>query len=112
MIRHQLSVILFALVASACQAAEPNLAVDDAALIAHIKNTDYIFTTALGHCGNEKVTRGGPSDPKRFEYVAFCSARAAQESDCSGYIVKATGTVDSPTWATVRDFRLELQCSG
>jgi hypothetical protein len=90
--------------------AAPSLLVDDAALLAHIKKTDYIFTTALGNCSEEKIIRTTAERERRFEVTALCAARAAQESDCSEYRVRATGTVDSASWATVRSLTLTLQC--
>jgi len=90
----------------------PDLTTNDTALIAHIKKTDYVFSLAFDRCTSEKLTRHHAGNgPQRFEYVAFCSARAAQESDCPGFDVKARGTVDSPTWATVRKQVLTLRCS-
>lgn len=79
----------------AAYAAEGGLTSSDGALIAHIKKTDYVFTTALGDCGNEKIERNFSGDKKRFKYTAYCSAIAAKESDCPGYKVIATGTIDS-----------------
>jgi hypothetical protein len=102
----------FGLAPASALAAGPDLAADDAALIAHIKKTDYVFSLALGRCSGERLTRHREGGMQRFEYTAFCSARAARESDCPGFDVKARGTVDSPTWATVRTQVLTLKCSG
>lgn len=103
---------LFGLIPGFTLAAGPDLATDDSALIAHIKKTDYVFSTAFDRCSSEKLTRRREGRLHRFEYVAFCSARAAQESDCPGFSVRAQGTVDSATWATVRRQTLRLKCSG
>jgi hypothetical protein len=84
---------------------------NDAALIAHIKKYDYIFTTALGVCREDKLTRTASGSERSFEFTALCAARAAQESDCPEYRVRAIGTVDSPTWATVRSITLDLKCN-
>jgi hypothetical protein len=92
-------------------AAAPDLVLNDAALIAHIRRNDYIFTTALGVCREEKLTRTAPGSERAFEFTALCAARAAQESDCPEYRVRATGTVDSPSWATVRSITLDLKCN-
>lgn len=102
----------FGLVCASALAAGPDLATNDAALIAHIKRTDYVFSLALGRCSGESLTRHREGATQRFEYTAFCSAQAARESDCPGFDVKAQGTVDSPTWATVRTQLLTLKCSG
>jgi hypothetical protein len=93
-------------------AAAPNLTMDDAALIAHIKKNDYVFTTALGLCSEEKLSRKSSGREMTFELTALCAARAAKESDCPAYRVRAGGTVDSPSWVTVRSLTLTLQCSG
>lgn len=87
---------------------EVNFHNDDAALISHIKHTDYIFTTALSQCESEQIVRDG----NNFEFTAVCRARAAIESDCPEYKIDAKGTVDTDSWATVRKIKLELQCHG
>ena len=84
----------------------------DTKLISHIKRTDYIFTTALGICSDEKLKRKIVVGSKVFEYFGICKAKAAKASDCPEYIVVARGTVDSPSWATVRSWSLELKCYG
>lgn len=89
-------------------AEEINLHKDNEALINHIERTDYVLTTALGHCDSEQIIRDG----NNFEYTAVCKAKAASESDCPEYKVNAKGTVDTETWATVREIKLELQCHG
>ncbi len=81
---------------------------DNEALINHIKRTDYVFTTALGECKSENIIREG----NNFEYTAVCKAKAAKESDCPEYKVKAKGTVDTKSWATVREIILNLLCYG
>ena len=83
---------------------------DDAALVAHIKKADYVFTTALGTCRDERLTRAASERERTFEYTAICIAIAAKESDCAEYQVRANGTVDSATWATVRSMALILRC--
>ena len=86
-----------------------NLYTDDVALIHHIKQTDYVFTTALGECVSEKLKRG----EKSFEFTAVCEAMArkgAEGGGCPEYLVIAKGTVDNDHWATVREMKLELKC--
>lgn len=89
-------------------ATDVNLFVDNTALIDQIKRTDYVFTTALVECSSEKVSR----EDKNFVYEAVCKARATRSGDCTEYKVKARGTIDTKTWATVRKLQLELQCYG
>ncbi|NVJ58833.1 MAG: hypothetical protein HWE27_00505 [Gammaproteobacteria bacterium] len=84
----------------------------DTMLISHIKSTDYIFTSALGACTEEQLKRKRVEDSNVFEYLATCKAKAAKVSDCPEYAVVAKGTVDSPSWATVRSWSLELKCYG
>ena len=101
--------IVFALLCpSVLMADDINLGNDDDALLNHIKRTDYVFTTALGQCESEQTIRDG----NNFVYTGFCKAKAAKESDCPGYKVTAKGTVDTESWATVRDIKLELKCNG
>ena len=88
--------------------ASPDLTKDNAALIQHIKTTDLLFTKILGSCTSEHIVRG---KGKTFTYTGNCRIPAYQETDCQRYLVTATGTVDIPTEATVRDVRLVLQCS-
>ena len=89
-------------------AEEINFHKNNETLVSHIKRTDYVFTTALGKCKSEQVIRDG----NNFEYTAVCKAKAARESDCPEYKVNAKGTVDTESWATVREIKLELQCHG
>jgi hypothetical protein len=105
----QLASILVIVPAIAAGAA-PSLLLDDAALIAHIKKNDYIFATALGVCSEEKILRTTAGRERSFEFTALCAARAAKESECPDYRLRATGTVDSESWATVRSMTLTLQC--
>lgn len=110
---HPLQILaLLMLVSTSAPAAAPDLRSDDAALIAHIKRTDFIFTTALGACSGEKIVRSGSGTSARFKYTAYCAARAADASDCPGYKLTAQGTVDTPSEATVRSLKADLECSG
>jgi len=107
------TLVLSAVILSAPQVgvgAAPSLLLDDVALVAHIKKTDYIFTTALGACREEKLTRATSERERTFEYTAICNSTAAKESECAEYHIRANGTVDSPTWATVRSLALSLRC--
>lgn len=92
--------------------AAPSLLLDDAALLAHIKKNDYILTSALGVCSEEKIVRTIAGRERSFDFTALCAARAAKESDCAEYRVRAIGTVDSASEATVRSMTLTLQCRG
>ena len=92
-------------------AAQPDLRVDDAALIRHIKATDFVFRSTLGACRNESLHRGQSHGASRFTYKATCVINPRPEEDCQHYQVTASGTVDTTSSATVRDIRLRLLCS-
>ena len=92
-------------------AVEPDLRFDDSALVKHIKATDHIFETALGVCNSEHLSRSIRHGAKLFKFTAFCEIRPLPKDDCPSYKVTANGTVDAPGWATVRDMRLELECT-
>lgn len=81
---------------------------DDAALIRHIKTTDHIFAKVLGSCGSERLTCGKSGN---FTYHGNCQIRSRPEDDCQRYLVTARGTVDTKSWATIREMRLTLQCT-
>ena len=70
-------------------AATPDLSMDDGDLIAHIKRTGHIFTTALGKCDSEQLRRNAVGGRKQFEYVALCAVKPAPEDDCPEYKVRA-----------------------
>ena len=91
--------------------APPNLHVDDAALIRHIKATDFVFRSTLGVCRNESLQRSNAHGASHFTYKAKCVINPRPEEDCQHYQVTAAGTVDTTTSATVRDIRLKLLCS-
>jgi hypothetical protein len=100
---------LLACVAFSSAASGTDLTQDDAALIGHIKATNEVFVKVLGPCTAETLSRGKAS---KFSYSGTCELNPLPDnSDCGSYKVTATGTVDTKTWATVRDLRLALQCS-
>ena len=88
-----------------------NLTTDDAKLIEHIKRTDHILSTSLGKCSAETLHRSTRNTEFHFKYSAHCAIKPAPEDDCPEYLVQAMGTVDSPSWATIRELKLELQCT-
>lgn len=93
------------------QPAAPNLRTNDAALIGHIKATDFVFQALLGKCEAETLRRNVQGGLWHFTYKAVCTIRPRPEEDCQRYRVTAMGTVDTPNWATVRDIRLKLLCT-
>lgn len=100
---------LLACAAFSSAASGADLSQDDAALIHHIKATNEVFVKVLGPCTAETLSRGKTS---KFTYSGTCELNPLPDnSDCGSYKVTATGTVDTKTWATVRDLRLALQCS-
>ena len=92
--------------------AATDLGKNNAALVQHIKTTDFVFRAVLGKCSNEHVVRFRRHGLLYFTYSATCAINPLPEEDCGHYKVSATGTVDTPENATVRDTRLELLCSG
>jgi hypothetical protein len=84
----------------------------DSGLIAHLKQSDPVLRQSLRDCKDEVVTRHTTGQTTRFIYRAVCRAKVppSEVGDCH-YRVEARGTVDSPTWATVRRWRLDLECS-
>lgn len=84
---------------------------NDAELIQHIKKHDFVFNAVLGKCHNEQLHRSNKKDLKFFNFKAICEIKPLPETDCQSYRVTASGTVDTPEWATVRNMQLELQCS-
>ncbi|TAA25837.1 hypothetical protein [Pseudoxanthomonas winnipegensis] len=100
---------LLACAAFSSAASGPDLTQDDAALIRHIKATNEVFAKVLGPCTADTLSRGKAG---KFTYSGTCQINPLPDnSDCGSYKVTATGTVDTNTWATVRDLRLVLQCS-
>jgi|SRR5690348_8733253 len=104
-------VIALACAPALAQPAAPNLRTNDAALIRHIKATDFVFQALLGKCEAETLQRNIQAGLWRFTYKATCAIRPRPEQDCQRYKVTALGTVDTPNSATVRDIRLKLLCS-
>lgn len=87
-----------------------DLRYDDSALIQHIKRTDPTFQAVLGKCAGEKLARSKQQDLRNFTYTAKCDIKPDQQGDCPSYKIKAVGTVDTASWATVRNISLQLQC--
>jgi hypothetical protein len=90
--------------------ATPDLGKDDAALLQHIKANDYVFQRVLEQCHGETIHRSNRKGLHYFTYSATCAIRAHYEDDCPSYGVTATGTIDTPQSATVRDIQLVLKC--
>ncbi|MFN3311764.1 MAG: hypothetical protein ACK40R_08700 [Thermomonas sp.] len=100
--------VLALVVSAPVVAAAPDLSRSNAALIAHIKRMDPVFSRLLGPCTGEQLQRGKGST---FTYRAVCGIKPRPEDDCQAYSVVASGTVDNAGWATLRNIRLSLQCS-
>lgn len=106
-----LSIGLGALASTATAASEPDLGKDNSALLQHVKANDYVFRAVLDQCKGESIHRSNRNGLHYFTYSATCSIRSHAEDDCQFYRVTAKGTVDTSQSATVRDIRLQLQCS-
>ncbi len=87
------------------------LLTSDSALMAHLKRTDHVFQSAFGDCHDERITRANIDRRATFTYRANCTIRPVPEHDCRSYRVEASGTIDGPEWATIRQMNLTLQCS-
>jgi hypothetical protein len=107
-----ISAFAIGLIAAPAAVAATDLGTDNAALVQHIKTTDFVFRAVLGKCSNERVVRFRRNDLLYFTYSATCAISPLPEEDCGHYKVSATGTIDTPENATVIDTRLELLCSG
>jgi hypothetical protein len=107
-----MSAFVVALFAAPAAHAATDLGKDNAALLQHIKTTDFVFRAVLGNCSNEHVVRFRRHGLLYFTYSATCAINPLPDEDCGYYKVSATGTIDTPENATVRDTRLELLCSG
>ncbi len=88
-----------------------DLITNDTKLIEHIKRTDHILSGSLGTCSDETLQRITHGVERHFKYFAHCAIKPIPEDDCPEYVVQAEGTVDSPSWATIRELKLELQCT-
>src|SRR5262245_8495250 len=91
-----------------------SLFVSDSALIQHLWRRDYVFRGVFESCKDEVVSRGSQGRTRTFTYAASCRIRrpASERDDCPTYRVVASGTIDTPEWASVRKWRLDLECSG
>ena len=107
-----MSAFAVALLAAPTAHAATDLGKDNAALLQHIKTTDFVFRAVLGKCSNERVVRFRRNGLLYFTYSANCAINPLPDEDCGHYKVSATGTIDTPENATVRDTRLQLLCSG
>ena len=85
----------------------------DSGLIAYLKKSDPVLRQALRDCTGEVVERTTRGRRTSFVYRASCQERVppSERGDCN-YRVEGRGTIDSPEWATVRSWRLDLQCHG
>ena len=85
----------------------------DSALIQHLWRHDYVFRGVFETCTDQHVTRGSKGRQRTFTYSADCRIRrpASERDDCPTFHVVASGTVDTPEWASVRKWSLELSCS-
>ena len=90
-----------------------SLAVSDSALIRHIRTAEPLFRTVLGSCTGQSLDRSRSGSHLSFVYRATCAIRRppSEAGACARYLIEASGAIDSPTWASVREWRLKLECS-
>lgn len=92
--------------------ASEDLRTDDG-LLAFVLHNDMVLARTLESCRNVSVIRSGDKGHVDFNLRAECSIKDNREenADCPAYKVDASGTVDTPTQATVRKMTLNLLCS-
>lgn len=88
------------------ESAAATLATDEG-LIGFLEANDGVLTH-FGRCIDQQVERRGD---RSFTYRATCERYEGAASDCPTYSVIAIGTLDSETWATLRQISLSLECS-
>lgn len=86
----------------------------DKGLLAFVQSHDTAWTRVLGTCRDASVVRLSRQGRMDFTIRAECAIKDNREEnmDCPAYRIDASGTVDSPSQATVRKMTLELLCSG
>ncbi|MGO4703999.1 hypothetical protein [Dyella sp. 2RAB6] len=86
----------------------------DHGLLTFVRSNDTIWTRVLGTCRDATVVRSSRQGRIDFNIKAECAVKDNLEGnmDCPAYKVDASGTVDTPSQATVRKMTLELRCSG
>ncbi|SFS16875.1 hypothetical protein SAMN05216570_3404 [Dyella sp. OK004] len=85
----------------------------DHGLLAFVLHNDTVLVRVLGTCRDVSIVRSGGKGRVDFNVTAECTIKDNREEnmDCPAYKVDASGTVDSPTQATVRKMTLNLLCS-
>lgn len=85
----------------------------DHGLLAFVLHNDTVLARVLETCRGVSVVRPGGQGHVDFNVRAECAIKDNREGnvDCPAYKVDASGTVDSPTQATVRKMTLNLLCS-
>jgi hypothetical protein len=101
--------LTYASTSFADNAAPVDLRKDFSALSQYIKRTDYMF--GLVECKNELIGRMQKKGITYFSYSAVCAINPQPHEGCQAYSVTSSGTVDTPTRATVKETRLKLLCS-
>ncbi|MFC4763615.1 hypothetical protein [Dyella koreensis] len=92
--------------------ASEDLRTDDG-LLAFVLHNDMVLARALETCRNVSVVRSSDKGHVDFNLRAECAIKDNREenADCPAYNVDASGTLDTPTQATVRKMTLNLLCS-
>src|SRR3979409_468343 len=112
---HTLLLLLLVVTVSLSRAAfgqgTPSSVATDSGLISHLKKTDPVLRQGLRDCTGEVVERTRRGTRTTFVLRATCQERVARsEAGDVNYRGEGRGTIDSPEWATVRSWRLDLQC--
>lgn len=82
-------------------------------LLAFVLRDDPTLARVVDTCRNISVARSGRK-LAQFEIKAECSIKDHREEDmdCPAYRIDASGTIDTPTQATVRKITMSLLCTG
>ena len=109
------AILLMGLLAITAPAlAQENLLTDDAALVRSVMPSNWEVWRVLSHCKGLRLHRFTAKGLASFRIDGVCRIRnpLAPDEDCLRYALNASGTVDTPTNATIRKVTLRLLCSG
>lgn len=82
-------------------------------LVAFVLREDPALARVVDTCRNLSVVRSGHK-LAQFEIKAECTIKDNREEDmdCPAYRIDASGTIDTPSHATVRKLTMSLLCTG
>ena len=94
--------------------AQANLLKNDAALMRSATPSNWELWRVLGPCKGLKLHRSAEKGMALFRIDGVCRVKnpPAPDEDCLSYSLDASGTIDTPTNATIRKVTLRLLCAG